>query len=102
MAVHRSSYLKTSLAKRIELLPDFKGIESRERVMVLAPDWKKDFKTISAVDVYTDKELNNSFELCIDEVCEHENQRLHQYTDFSLAVVEVIRGHCNTFRIIRT
>lgn len=70
--------------------------------MVLAPDWKKDFKTISAVDVYTDKELNNSFELCIDEVCEHENQRLHQYTDFSLAVVEVIRGHCNTFRIIRT
>jgi hypothetical protein len=52
--------------------------------MVLAPDWKKDFKTISAVDVYTDKELNNSFELCIDEVCEHENQRLDQYSDLVL------------------
>jgi hypothetical protein len=57
-------------------LPDFQSIKSRERIMVFAPNRQEDVKTISPIDIDTDKELDHRLHLCIDQMCKHKDQRL--------------------------
>jgi hypothetical protein len=59
-------------------LPDFECIKPRERIMIFAPNRQKNVKTISSVDIDTDKELNHGLHLCIDQMCKHKDQRLSQ------------------------
>lgn len=60
------------------ILPDFECVKPGERIMVLAPNGQKDVKTITSIDIDTDKELNHGLHLCIDQMCKHKDQRLSQ------------------------
>jgi hypothetical protein len=61
------------------IVPDFQSIKTREAIMIFAPNWQQDFKPGAALDVNVHKKLDDSFQLSIDEMSEHQDHRLFKF-----------------------